>query len=76
MVIGTKPALPLESYTGNYYDEVYGDLKIVIGENGNLEFRFWDDPLTVAETEHWHFETFRASWHNRVLFRRTGNLSR
>ena len=28
--VGTKPTLPLDAYTGNYYDPMYGAAKVVI----------------------------------------------
>jgi hypothetical protein len=26
--------------------------------------RFWDDETQVLDLEHWHHDTFRASWRN------------
>ncbi len=63
----TVTSLPLESYTGIYHDKVYDDVRVTIGANGRLQLCFWDDPEMVAELEHWHFDTFRASWKNPAM---------
>lgn len=66
-VPGTSPSLPLEQYTGKYYDSVYDDVEVRLSDNGTLEILFWGDPEMVADMEHWHFDTFRASWRNRAM---------
>lgn len=63
----TRPSLPLEAYTGIYHDIVYDDLVVRIGEDGALEICFWGDPEMVAYLEHWHYDTFRASWRNPAM---------
>ncbi|MES2176398.1 MAG: serine hydrolase [Gemmatimonadota bacterium] len=62
-VKNTTPSLALEQYAGNYTNEVYGDVSIVV-ENGHLVMRYSDD--YTADLEHWHHDTFSAKW------RRTG----
>ncbi len=63
-VTGTRPSLHLEAYTGTYHDIVYDDLEVRMGEDGALEICFWGDQEMVAYLEHWHYDTFRASWRN------------
>lgn len=62
----TRPSLPLERYAGTYRDAMYGD--VVIAHTG--------EKLTVnagrsfiADLEHWHYDTFRATWTDPVLGR-------
>ncbi len=63
----TRPSLPLEEYTGSYFDKVYDDLEVKIGSDGNLELHFWGDGESIADLEHWHFDTFRATWRNPAM---------
>jgi len=58
-VMGTKPTHELASYAGTYTSELYGDVK-VIEENGQLRIRF--GPAFVGTLEHWHYDTFRATF--------------
>lgn len=64
---GTSPVLDLHEYTGCYYDKVYDDLEVKLGEDGRLELHFWGDPEMVAYLEHWHYDTFRAAWKNPAM---------
>lgn len=66
-VTGTVPSLKPEAYTGMYHDPVYDDLEVRISNDGNLELCFWGDPDMVATLEHWHFDTFLASWRNPAM---------
>lgn len=56
-VINTKPSLPLERYAGTYENDLYGKASVTL-ESGTLVYRFGP---TVADLEHWHYETFRAT---------------
>lgn len=61
---GTSPSLSLEKYVGVYADSLYGDAT-VRSENGKLRLaygRYFD-----GELEHWHHDTFRAIWKDRML---------
>lgn len=62
-IVGTGPTHGLKKYTGLYYDDLYDDLRIVMGEHG-LELHFWGDETQIADLEHWHHDTFRAVWRN------------
>ncbi len=42
--------LPLAAYTGNYFNDVYGDMKVVI-ENSELRMRFSHHPNMYAKLE-------------------------
>ena len=65
-VSGTKPSLPLADYAGVYADSMYGDVR-VREENGKLSLA--RGPAFVGDLEHWHFDTFRATWRARSLGR-------
>lgn len=43
-----KPALQLSAYTGNYYNDVYGKMKVVLEEN-ELRMRFEHHPAMYAK---------------------------
>jgi CubicO group peptidase (beta-lactamase class C family) len=61
---GTKPSLPLEKYAGTYRDDLYGEVKVA-REKGKLVVRF--GPSLVGRLEHWHLDTFRATWADRTF---------
>ena len=63
-VSGTKPSLALDRYAGVYSDSMYGDVAVK-AENGVLRAKYgtaYDGTL-----EHWHFDTFRATWSSRAM---------
>ena len=45
-----KTELPVDSYAGNYFNDVYGDMKVV-SENGELRMRFSHHPQMYAKLE-------------------------
>jgi CubicO group peptidase (beta-lactamase class C family) len=63
----TKPSLALEKYTGTYISTLYGDAKIEM-ENGKLVLRLVPAPTFVADLEHWHYDTFRLTWRDSVVY--------
>ena len=62
-VKGTQPSLALEKYAGTYKDEALGDAKVSL-ENGKLVLK---TPSFVADLEHWHYDTFRATPRDNVV---------
>ncbi len=64
---GTSPSLPLNAYEGLYLDRVYDDLRIRLNACGQLEMQLWDDPEMIADLEHWHYDSFRATWRNPAM---------
>jgi hypothetical protein len=60
----TKPSLALEKYAGTYQSDMYGDLKVTL-ENGKLVARY--DKAFAGDLEHWHYNTFQATWRDRML---------
>jgi CubicO group peptidase (beta-lactamase class C family) len=63
----TKPSLALEKYAGTFVSTLYGDAKIEI-ENGKLVLRLVPAPTFVADLEHWHYDTFRLTWRDSVVY--------
>jgi len=53
----TKPSLPLDSYTGLYNSELYGDAKVEL-KNGKLMVYFVPTPMFVGELSHYQINTF------------------
>jgi CubicO group peptidase (beta-lactamase class C family) len=58
-VAGTAPSLKLRQYAGDYTDPLHGDVKVT-DESGGLGIRY--GAAFVGRLEHWHFNTFRATW--------------
>jgi len=65
-VAGTKPSLPLDQYAGVYADSMYGEASVRV-ENGALRVTY--GTMFDGELEHWHFDTFRATWKARNMGR-------
>ena len=63
---GTKPSLSLDKYAGAYVDSMYGEAKIK-HENGKLYASYGN--MFDGELEHWHYDTFRATWKARNMGR-------
>ncbi len=58
-VQGTKPSLDITNYAGTYNSELYGDVKIS-NDNGKLKMQW--GPAFGSVLEHWHYDTFRATF--------------
>src|SRR5262245_29339827 len=61
----TKPSLTLDKYAGTYSEEMYGEVKVAQDESGKLVIRYGQ--AFIGDLEHWHFDTFQATWRDRVL---------
>lgn len=59
----TKPSLDLAKYAGDYQDEMYGDVKVVL-ENGKLKLNYGAG--FKGTLEHWHHNTFQSTWSDEV----------
>ena len=46
-----QPPLPLNAYTGNYANELYGNMTITTGENNELSMRFEHHPTMYAKMQ-------------------------
>lgn len=62
-VQGTSPSLALEKYAGAYQNEMYGEAKFAVKE-GKLTSEF--GPNFMGDLEHWHYNTFRVVWRDRM----------
>lgn len=60
-VTGTQPSLPLARYAGMYADSLYGTATVKV-EGSKLVVSF--GPLSSADLEHWHYDSFMAHWHD------------
>ena len=63
-VSGTQPSLPLSAYTGAYTNRAYGEAAVRL-EDGRLVMRI--GPSIAGDLEHWHYDTFKATWRNPYL---------
>jgi CubicO group peptidase (beta-lactamase class C family) len=60
-VLGTKPSLALEDYTGKYSSDIYGEAEIAI-KDGSLFVKYPNN--NVLNLEHWNYDIFKGSSNN------------
>jgi CubicO group peptidase (beta-lactamase class C family) len=65
-VMGTRPSLALDAYTGTYSDSLYGTAVVRV-EDGTLVVDI--GPYFHGVLEHWNYDTFRARWSDPALGR-------
>jgi CubicO group peptidase (beta-lactamase class C family) len=58
-VAGTSPPLPLQQLAGDYADPLHGDVRVTY-DSGRLGIQY--GAAFMGTLEHWHFNTFRATW--------------
>jgi CubicO group peptidase (beta-lactamase class C family) len=63
---GTRPTLPLHAYGGSYESDLYG--RVSVREEGR-RLLAEDFAGRRATLEHWHYDTFRATWEDPMLGR-------
>jgi CubicO group peptidase (beta-lactamase class C family) len=81
-VKGTKPSLDLEKYTGNYFSDIYGTIRVTL-KDSLLRIYFEHSPELSASLEHWHYDVWKINWDKKqawfsfgtVKFNMTNNLS-
>lgn len=61
---GTEPSVEKAELVGHYHDPLYKSLDVRQTADGGLQLRFWDSDQHLADLEHWHLDTWRASWQN------------
>jgi CubicO group peptidase (beta-lactamase class C family) len=59
----TRPSLALKEYAGTYKDDALGEAKVAV-EHDKLILRL---PGFLADLEHWHYDTFRATFRDTVI---------
>jgi CubicO group peptidase (beta-lactamase class C family) len=72
-VQGTKPSLELSKYAGTYADSMYGEVVVTYPQatgnpqptTRNLHLKY--GTMFDGALEHWHFDTFRATWKERTM---------
>ncbi|ALJ04816.1 hypothetical protein APS56_06635 [Pseudalgibacter alginicilyticus] len=57
------PSLPLKKYSGNYFNEVYGDIEIKL-ENNKLNIYFSNHPQLIGRLEHIKNDTYLCTYSN------------
>ena len=81
-VKNTKPSLPVEKYTGTYFSNIYGNIKVSLKDN-LLRLDFEHSPELSASLEHWHYDVWKINWDKKqawfsfgtVKFNMTNNLN-
>lgn len=63
-VRGTSPSLELDAYAGTYTDPLYGTVEVRLEGHGLV---VEVGPQFVGDLEHWHFDTFQATWRDETL---------
>jgi hypothetical protein len=56
---GTAPSLPAKQFAGDYVDPLHGDISVTYDSAG-LAIHY--GAAFVGTLEHWHYNTFRATW--------------
>ena len=66
-IIGTKPSLPPEGYTGIFRDKSYGDAEVSL-DSGKLRLTFLPaKKVFTGELEHWHYDTYKVVFNDKFL---------
>ena len=60
----TRPSQPLGYFAGRYSHPVFGDLTILRSNSGLILSR---NETSVADLEHWHYDTFKARFRSPAL---------
>ena len=61
---GTSTSLPLAGYAGTYGESFCGEAR-VMETDGRLILHY--GPTSRADLEHWHYDTFRATWRDPMV---------
>lgn len=62
----TQPSLNHTQMVGRYQDPLYGEIEVFENADGGLSLHLWDDGESLLDLEHWHHDTWLASYHNRA----------
>ena len=65
--VDSSARLPLDRYVGTYHDDWYGDVKVSLGDDGQLWFSSTRNPPLQGPLEHFQYDTFIARWTDRRL---------
>jgi len=60
----TQPSYNLSSYSGAYFDEMYGDINIEMNSSRELEISFTHSSIFKGVLEHWHYDTYKINWYD------------
>lgn len=60
----TRLSLPLNSYTGTYRDEAYGDILVRKFSNSELAIIFTHSKIFMGRMKQWHWDTFQVTWND------------
>ncbi|MCB0494788.1 MAG: serine hydrolase [Cyclobacteriaceae bacterium] len=60
-VMNTKPTVDEDTFVGNYFDPMYGEVDIKKDAQGLL-MEFKSAPALNARLSHWHYNTYKIEW--------------
>jgi CubicO group peptidase (beta-lactamase class C family) len=63
----TEPSLPLEKYSGEYKDEMYGKAKIKMQDGKPVLSLMPAEVVMTSKMKHWHFDIFRVDFDDPFL---------
>ncbi len=63
-VPGTRPSVDPSEYTGVYFSDIYGEIRISL-ESDRLRMDFEHSPLLSATLTHWHYDVWEIQWDNK-----------
>ncbi|MCC6601329.1 MAG: serine hydrolase [Crocinitomicaceae bacterium] len=67
-VKNTSPSLSLNEYTGTYFSEIYGEVRIAMQASGtDLLIDFVPTELFKGRLSHWHYDTFELIWTTQMM---------
>lgn len=61
-----RPSLEISRYAGEYNDAWYGKA-VIAYESSKLTLRMTHTPSMVADLEPWHYDTFKAVFHDKTI---------
>lgn len=64
-ITGSKPSRELRYYSGNFSNDLYGDVRVIERE-GKLILKLSAHPDCPGELQHWHYDTFLCRWRDPV----------
>jgi len=62
--LNTKPTLPLSSFTGTYYTNLYGNIDIKLHGKDQLKMYFERTSAYQATLKQWHYDVWEIVWDN------------
>ncbi len=59
---GVTPSLPADAYAGVYGDDLFGEIRIDVGDDPDVPLTLFYSSEYEADLHPWHGDTFRVDW--------------